>query len=71
MKCIPNDVFFAWVESEIAEGRTVRFRLKGNSMFPLLWNEAYALVDGQNWCKRTYCHQRRYSGNRVVKEVET
>ena len=39
MKQIPNNLFFAWVESEIAEGRSVRFRLKGNSMFPLLCNE--------------------------------
>ena len=38
MKQIPNDLFFAWVESEIAEGRSVKFRLKGNSMFPLLRN---------------------------------
>ena len=36
MKQIPNDVFFRWVESELAEGRSVRFRLKGQSMFPLL-----------------------------------
>ena len=38
MKQIPNEVFFAWVESEISEGRSVRFRLKGQSMFPLLRN---------------------------------
>lgn len=38
MKTIPNNRFFAWVEAEIAEGRAVRFRLKGNSMFPLLRN---------------------------------
>ena len=38
MKTIPNDTFFACVESELAEGRPVRFRLKGNSMFPLLRN---------------------------------
>ena len=38
MKQIPNELFFAWVESEIADGRSVRFRLKGNSMFPLLRN---------------------------------
>ena len=36
MKQIPNEVFFAWVESEIAEGHSVRFRLKGFSMFPLI-----------------------------------
>jgi len=36
MKQIPNEVFFAWVESEIAEGNSVRFRMKGQSMFPLL-----------------------------------
>lgn len=38
MKRIPNEVFFAWVESEIAEGNSVRFRMKGQSMFPLLRN---------------------------------
>lgn len=38
MKTIANDTFFAWVEAELAEGRPVRFRLKGNSMFPLLRN---------------------------------
>ena len=36
MKQIPNDLFFSWVETEIAEGRSVRFRLKGVSMFPLI-----------------------------------
>lgn len=44
MKCFSNDVFFAWVESEIAEGRPVRFRLKGQSMFPLLRNERDMVV---------------------------
>lgn len=38
MKQIPNELFFSWVESEIAEGRSVRFRLKGHSMYPLLRN---------------------------------
>lgn len=38
MKQIPNDFFFAWVEEEIAAGHPVRFRLKGNSMFPTLRN---------------------------------
>lgn len=38
MKSIPNDFFFAWVEEEIAAGHSVRFRLKGQSMFPLLRN---------------------------------
>lgn len=36
MKTLPNDCFFARVEAEIAEGRPVRFRMKGCSMFPLL-----------------------------------
>ena len=44
MKQIPNNLFFAWVESEIAEGRSVRFRLKGHSMFPLLRNERDEVV---------------------------
>lgn len=38
MRRIPNEQFFLWVENEIAEGRSVRFRLKGNSMYPLLRN---------------------------------
>lgn len=38
MKQLSNESFFAWVETEIAEGHPVRFRLKGQSMFPLLRN---------------------------------
>ena len=38
MKKVPNNTFFALVEEEIAQGKPVRFRLKGNSMFPLLRN---------------------------------
>ena len=36
MKQIPNDLFFAWVESEIAQGRSVQFLLKGVSMYPFI-----------------------------------
>ena len=32
----PNDQFFALVEKELEEGKTVKIRLKGNSMFPIL-----------------------------------
>lgn len=39
MKQISNNLFFEWVEREIAEGRPVRFRLVGHSMFPLLRNK--------------------------------
>ena len=38
MKAVANDVFFSYVESEIAEGRSVRFRMKGVSMHPFLRN---------------------------------
>ena len=38
MKQIPNQLFFEWVEQEIAEGRSVRFRLVGHSMFTLIRN---------------------------------
>lgn len=44
MKQIPNELFFAWIEKEIAEGRSVQFRLKGYSMFPLLRNECDEVV---------------------------
>ena len=47
MKIIPNDTFFACVEAELAEGRPVRFRLKGNSMFPLLRNGKDVVVLGK------------------------
>lgn len=36
MITISNDLFFSRVEEEIAGGHSVRFRLKGWSMFPLL-----------------------------------
>lgn len=36
MKQIPNDLFFNWVEGEIAQGRSVQFLLKGVSMYPLI-----------------------------------
>lgn len=36
---LPNDIFFAHVESEISSGKNVLFKVKGNSMFPLLRNE--------------------------------
>lgn len=32
----PNNQFFALVEKELEEGKTVKIRLKGSSMFPLL-----------------------------------
>ena len=38
MKTISNDIFFSQVESEIAAGKSIRFRVKGHSMFPLLRN---------------------------------
>ena len=39
MRPLPNDIFFAQVESEIAEGKSVCFKVKGSSMFPLLRND--------------------------------
>ena len=38
MKVIPNELFFAQVEDRIAEGKTVRFKVKGVSMMPFLRN---------------------------------
>lgn len=46
MKQIPNEIFFNWVEQEIKAGRTVRFRLKGHSMFPLLRNDKDEIILG-------------------------
>ena len=41
---IPNDLFFTWVESEIAQGRSVRFRSKGVSMYPLICGDRDEIV---------------------------
>ena len=35
-KTIANRDFFDWAEQMLAEGKTVRFRVRGNSMYPLL-----------------------------------
>ena len=37
-KEIPNDIFFSWVEEELAAGKSVRITVKGFSMMPLLRN---------------------------------
>lgn len=36
MKRIPNEYFFAWAEEELSRSGEIRFRVKGNSMYPLL-----------------------------------
>ena len=38
MKTLANDIFFTQVETEISAGRSVRFKVKGHSMYPLLRN---------------------------------
>lgn len=44
MKNIPNNLFFSWIESELSQGRSAQFRVKGNSMFPLLSNGKDSVV---------------------------
>ncbi len=36
MRTIPNEHFFAWVEESLSVNRSVRFCVRGVSMFPLL-----------------------------------
>lgn len=38
MKTISNDIFFAQVSADLSAGRSVSFKVKGNSMFPFLRN---------------------------------
>ena len=38
MKTIPNDIFFAQVAADLSAGHSVSFKVKGNSMFPLIRN---------------------------------
>lgn len=39
MKTLPNELFFTWVEEELAQGNDVRIRMKGISMLPFLRGE--------------------------------
>lgn len=72
MKRIPNEIFFDWVESEIAEGHSVRFRLKGQSMFPLLRNERDMVVLYP--CREEELHPMdvvlfRYQGKHILHRI--
>ena len=54
MKRIANECFFCvgW-ESEIKSGRSVKFRVKGNSMMPLLRNGKDEVVVGDRMIRRS------------------
>ncbi len=72
MKQIPNQLFFAQVEAELAEGRSVRFRLKGISMTPLLRNnrdEVVVYPCRANELKRWDVVLFRYRGNHVLHRI--
>lgn len=72
MKTIANDIFFAWVEAELAEGRPVRFRLKGNSMFPLLRNGKDSVILEKcnlDTLKPMDVVLFRYKGNHVLHRI--
>jgi hypothetical protein len=72
MKTIANDTFFAWVEAELAEGRPVRFCLKGNSMFPLLRNGKDTVIlekCNQDTLKPMDVVLFRYKGNHVLHRI--
>jgi hypothetical protein len=72
MKPIPNNLFFLWVEQEIADGRSVRFRLKGTSMLPLLRGDKDEIILYP--CKPADLHPLdvilfRYKGNHLLHRI--
>ena len=72
MKTIANDTFFSCVEAELAEGRPVRFRLKGNSMFPLLRNGKDSVILEKcnlDTLKPMDVVLFRYKGNHVLHRI--
>lgn len=76
MRRVANEWFFAWVESEIGSGRSVRFRVKGNSMRPLLRNgkdEVVVEPCGREGVKRgdviLFRHAGRYVLHRIVRKT--
>lgn len=72
MKKISNALFFNWVEQEIAAGHSVRFRLKGYSMLPLLRNELDEVVllpCSKDNLKPMDVVLFRYRGNHVLHRI--
>ena len=72
MKTIANDTFFFCVEAELAEGRPVRFRLKGNSMYPLLRNGKDSVIPEKcnlDTLKPMDVVLFRYKGNHVLHRI--
>lgn len=72
MKQIPNNLFFLWVEQDIAEGRSVRFRLKGTSMLPLLRGDKDEII--LHPCDPANLHPMdvilfRYNGDHVLHRI--
>lgn len=71
MKTISNDIFFLQVESEISEGRSVRFRVKGNSMYPLLRNnkDEVTVAPSSNVPKAMDIVLFRYKGKHILHRI--
>lgn len=73
MKTIPNDIFFAQVSAALSAGRSVSFKVKGNSMFPLLRNGkdiVFVSPVNQPIVKKDvvlFYHKGRYVLHRVIK----
>lgn len=38
-KIVPNELFFAWVAEELKQGKSVKFKVNGTSMLPLIRSE--------------------------------
>ncbi len=71
MKPIPNDIFFAQVESEIAAGRSVIFKVKGNSMYPFLRNgiDSVKLVPVNQQLVKNVVVIFKYNGNYILHRI--
>ncbi len=75
MKVIPNEVFFSWVRDSLAENGSVRFKVKGVSMQPLLRNDRDEVLvlryDGLGELKRgdivLFKYGERHVLHRIIK----
>ena len=72
---IDNELFFAWVKEELAEGRSVRFRVKGFSMLPMLRTEKdevvpfpYQDADPQPWDVVLFRYKGRDIMHRIIRK---
>lgn len=72
MITIPNDIFFSMIEKEISKGHSVRLRVKGHSMYPLLRDRKDEVILNPCTCDELEVMDIilfKYNGNYVLHRI--